>query len=200
MLLSELKEKSYFRYFQLLINNCSDDQNLIRIFLLEKELIKIYYSSEENLLKKIRYKWLIEELINSKSKFPLVIELQKIDQIHLKDLQKYISNFEKITDIAIDSKDIIQCFTDISVSLNNLINNITKIAYFKTSNLFQLLHLMYFGNKRVDYELIKYNLPMLEEIEHCEKIFVNIFINRIKKNKKLKISKITFILRVLFNF
>ena len=150
MLLSELKEKSYFRYFQLLINNCSDDQNLIRIFLLEKELIKIYYSSEENLLKKIRYKWLIEELINSKSKFPLVIELQKIDQIHLKDLQKYISNFEKITDIAIDSKDIIQCFTDISVSLNNLINNITKIAYFKTSNLFQLLHLMNFGNNRVD--------------------------------------------------
>lgn len=199
MLLNELKEKSYFRYFQLLINNCSDDQNLIRIFLLEKELIKIYYSSEENLLKKIRYKWLIEELINSKSKFPLVIELQKIDQIHLKDLQKYISNFEKITDIAIDSKDIIQCFTDISVSLNNLISNITRITYFKTSNLFQLLHLMYFNNKRVSYELIKY-LPTLKEIEHCEKIFVNIFINRIKKNKKLKISKITFILRVLLNF
>lgn len=199
MLLNELKEKSYFRYFQLLINNCSHNHNLIRIFLLEKELIKIYYSSEENILKKIRYKWLIEELTNSKSRFPLVIELQKLDQIHFMDLQKYISNFEKITDFSIDSKEMIQCFTEISFNLNNLINNITEKVYFKTSNVFQLLHLMYFNNKRVSYELIKY-LPTLKEIEHCEKIFVNIFINRIKKNKKLKISKITFILRVLLNF
>ena len=90
MLINELKEKSYFRYFQLLMNNCSDNQNLIRIFLLEKELIKIYYATEENILKKIKYKWLIDELVNSKSKFPLALELQKLDKVYVKKMQNYI--------------------------------------------------------------------------------------------------------------
>ena len=70
MINDELKKKNYFRYIQLLnIKNNLSNEKLSLLFILENEIFKIFYSTEEHLLRKIKYQWFIEEIKKKRKQF-----------------------------------------------------------------------------------------------------------------------------------
>ena len=78
MINNELKKKNYFRYIQLLnIKNNLSKEKLSLLFILENEIFKIFYSTEEHLLRKIKYQWFVEEIKKKESDFILANYIKK---------------------------------------------------------------------------------------------------------------------------
>ena len=195
MLIKELKKKNYFRYFQLLKFKLLGKENLIKIFLFENELIKIYNSSEENLLVKIRLQWLIDEFLQNKKNSEISKYLFSLKEIGEKEIYELLKCMMHL----VDSKsaiDEINTFKDFSNSLNLLIEKF-NINNFFTSSAFFYCYFFYSSKKKIQISIIQENLKIFDfqNIDKLEKLFIKLFFK--KKGNKLK--KIDFLVNYLFS-
>ena len=195
MLIKELKKKNYFRYFQLLKLKLLDNENLIKIFLFENELIKIYNSSEENLLVKIRLQWLIDEFLQNKKSSEITKYLFNLKEIGEKEIYEILKCMMHL----VDSKSAINeinTFKDFSNSFNLLIKKL-NINNFFTSSIFFYCFFFYSSKQNFQISIIQENLKVFDsqKIDKLEKIFINLFL----KKKGNKLTKIDFLLNYLLN-
>ena len=195
MLIKELKKKNYFRYFQLLKLKLLDNENLIKIFLFENELIKIYNSSEENLLVKIRLQWLIDEFLQNKKSSEIPKYLFNLKEIGEKEIYVILKCMMHL----VDSKSAINeinTFKDFSNSFNLLIKKL-NINNFFTSSIFFYCFFFYSSKQNFQISIIQENLKVFDsqKIDKLEKIFINLFL----KKKGNKLTKIDFLLNYLLN-
>ena len=195
MLIKELKKKNYFRYFQLLKLKLLDNENLIKIFLFENELIKIYNSSEENLLVKIRLQWLIDEFLQNKKSSEITKYLFNLKEIGEKEIYEILKCMMHL----VDSKSAINeinTFKDFSNSLNLLIKKF-NINNFFTSSAFFYCYFFYSSKKKIQISIIQKNLKVFDfqNIDKLERLFIKLFLK--KRGNKLK--KIDFLVNYLFS-
>lgn len=206
MIIKELKKKNYFRYIQILkIQDHNVDKKLALIFILEYELYKIFHSTQEELLRKIKYQWLADEIIKKESNFFLATYIKKSfnntiqNQViliikYLRDIENECQKFESI----------VLLFKKINIVFNNIFK-IIGCTEFKISFFAQLLYFCYVGNSNSKNYFFEDFLPLYDslnkkEFDNYEKTFVQILLKKIKKSKKiLRITKLEFLLRLIYN-
>lgn len=207
MIIKELKKKNYFRYLQLYFHDLSEDDESIIIFLFEAELYKIFNSSQEVILRKIRYQWIIDELSNEYSKFALIKNIFLLTKKYLikDEIIKILVEFQNIEGKISSKKDIENFFK----RTNLLFSKILKKIYTKKDNLmkthyfFQLIYFFYL--KKTDnffplkefYE--EYLLIRNFNIETFEVVFIDLFFKKKKSENIVKINKLEFILKLIMS-
>ncbi|MDC3091126.1 hypothetical protein OA848_01930 [Rickettsiales bacterium] len=205
--MSELKKKNYFRYLQLLfLDSKKAKSSIALIFLLEYEMIKIFYSTEEPLLRKVKYQWLIEELEKRNSDFNLANNLIKcFKKLSIKkEIIRLLNYFIKIENDMKSPYNNLNFFKKVNILFNEIFKKIMlkeedsyKISFFS-----QLMYFYYLGNEiknsfNNEFEII-FKTINFNELDCFEKTFIKISMNQIKKQKFLKISKLEFLFKSIF--
>ena len=127
MIINELKNKNYFRYIQLLILDSKEiKNNTALIFLFEYEIIKIFFSTKEPLLRKIKYQWLIDELEKKESHFYLAQHLINLcENLSVKkEILKLLVCFQKIDDYMESPIKNVLFFKEINTIFNSIFKKI----------------------------------------------------------------------------
>lgn len=206
MINNELKKKNYFRYIQLSnIKNNLSNEKLSLLFILENEIFKIFYSTEEHLLRKIKYQWFIEEIKKKESNFSLAKNIKQIFNPSVKKKLILIIEYFRDMENEFDKHEsIILFFKKINIIYRDIIkiigNEELKLCFF-----FQLIYFCYVRNSNSkNYFFIEffsmYDSLNVKELDNHEKTFVEIFFSKIKKKKKiLKIGKLEFLFRLIYN-
>ncbi len=206
MIISELKKKNYFRYIQLLfLDSKKEKKSIAIIFLLEYEMIKIFYSTEEPLLRKVKYQWLIEELEKRNSDFYLADSLIKcFKKLSIKkEIIELLNFFLKIENDMKSPYNNLKFFKKVNTLCNEIFKKIIfKEGPFKISFFSQLIYFYYLSNEikpslNNEFEVI-FKKINFNELDCFEKTFIKIFMNQIKKQKFLKISKLEFLFKSIF--
>ena len=199
MILKELKKKNYFRYFQLKLIGCEKDRDLALLFLLEVELFKIFNSTQEPILRNIKYQWLKEELNKNKSDFFLTknINFYFINIEIKKKIIEIIDSFQFLSEKVESKAKVFEFFSCFNNTFNFILNKVSSKDYgnYKTSYAFHLTFFFY---------IIK-NINFLKNsyfsANNTENIFEMAFLSLVfKKNKKdlnQPISKLDFILSLI---
>ena len=206
MIINELKNKNYFRYIQLLVFESKVIKNNIAlIFLFEYEIIKIFFSTKEPLLRKIKYQWLIDELKKKKSNFYLAQNLINLcENISIKkEIFKLLVCFQKMEDDMEFPIRNILFFQKINNIFNSIFKNITKNNkdVFNISFFSQLIYFYYFDNNVKVHFYSEFNnilkTSKINELDCFEKTFIKICIKKSKNLEYMKISKLEFIYKLI---
>ena len=206
MINNELKKKNYFRYIQLLnIKNNLSNEKLSLLFILENEIFKIFYSTEEHLLRKIKYQWFIEEIKKKESNFSLAKNIKQTFNPSVKaKIILIIECFRDINNEFDKCESIILFFKKINIIYRDIIkiidNKELKLCFF-----FQLMYFCYLRNSNnknyffIEFSSI-YDSLNIKELDNHEKTFIEIFFSKKKKKKKiLRIRKLEFLFKLIYN-
>lgn len=204
MNINELKKKNYFRFLQLSSLKLENKDEIALIFLLESELFKIFYSTEEIILRKIRYQWLKDEFNNKNTKFKLLIELVQLDKKYdiKDDFNKILSLFQIIDNKIHFLEDCVNFFESFNFLFRKLIGKVALISDFsnKTSFLFQLSYFFYLNrtNNLYSHDIFfkLYTKKLKKDYDLFEKIFIESYIKNLKSGQK-KIKKLNFIFNLI---
>ena len=206
MIINELKKKNYFRYIQLLVFDSKEIKNNIALmFLFEYEMIKIFFSTKEPLLRKIKYQWLIDELKKKKSNFYLaqnLIDLCEIISVK-KEIFKLLVCFQKIEDDMEFPIRNVSFFQEINTIFNSIFRNITQNNkdVFNISFFSQLIYFYYFNSNVKDHFYSEFNnilkMSKINKLDCFEKAFIKLCIKKTKKLEYIKISKLEFIYKLI---
>lgn len=207
MNLNNLKKQNYFRYIQIKKSEYIKIEELSLIFLFEVEILRIYTSITEPTLKKIRYQWIIEEIENERKNVLIVSELltlfkkEKIKQ----DIIAILSNFRDFEFDFDNTEEIIIFFKKINQIYNKIFSTLTikEKNPFNISFSSQLIYFFYF-RKFIEEEvsrklLIFHQRSRFKSNNNVEESFIKLFFRKISKKKKLKISRLEFILILIFD-
>jgi hypothetical protein len=207
MIISELKKKNYFRYLQLLfLESKKTKRDIALIFLFEYEVVKIFYSTKEPLLRKVKYQWLIDELGKKSSNFYLAQSLiNSYKNLSIKkEIFEILYDFQKIEDNMEYPIRNILFFKKINIIYNKIFLKI-ELRHkdtFSISFLSQLMYFYYFKSEPKVFFYDEFNeiYMMLEvnKIDCFEKTFIEICIKKAKNLEFLKISKLEYILKLIF--
>ena len=206
MIINELKNKNYFRYIQLLILDSKEiKNNTALIFLFEYEIIKIFFSTKEPLLRKIKYQWLIDELEKKESHFYLAQYLINLcENLSVKkEILKLLVCFQKIDDYMESPIKNVLFFKEINTIFNSIFKKIMQPNRdsFNISFFSQLIYFYYFDNNvKVHFYSEFNNILMtskINELDCFEKTFVKICIKKSKNLEYMKISKLEFIYKLI---
>ena len=206
MIINELKNKNYFRYIQLLILDSKEiKNNTALIFLFEYEIIKIFFSTKEPLLRKIKYQWLIDELEKKESHFYLAQYLINLcENLSVKkEILKLLVCFQKIDDYMESPIKNVLFFREINTIFNSIFKKIMQPNRdsFNISFFSQLIYFYYFDNNvKVHFYSEFNNILMtskINELDCFEKTFVKICIKKSKNLEYMKISKLEFIYKLI---
>ena len=206
MIINELKNKNYFRYIQLLILDSKEiKNNTALIFLFEYEIIKIFFSTKEPLLRKIKYQWLIDELEKKESHFYLAQHLINLcENLSVKkEILKLLVCFQKIDDYMESPIKNVLFFKEINTIFNSIFKKIMQPNRdsFNISFFSQLIYFYYFDNNvKVHFYSEFNNILMtskINELDCFEKTFVKICIKKSKNLEYMKISKLEFIYKLI---
>ena len=208
MNLNNLKKKNYFRYIQIKKFEYKKIEELSLIFLFEIEILKIFTSITEPILKKIRYQWIIEEIEKERENLTIVSKLlnlfkkEKIKQ----DIINILSNFRDCEFDFHNTEEIIIFFKKINQIYNRIFLTLTvkEKNPFNISFSSQLIYFFYF-RKSIEEELSKnlltfYERSRFKSNNNVEKSFIKLFFSKVSKKKKLKISKLEFIFNLIFDY
>ena len=201
MIIKELKKKNYFRYLQLQLSNYDKKDEIALIFLFEIELYKIYNSTLEPILKKIKYQWLIDEIHKEKSNYFLVKNLHlRLDKLNITShLIEIINNFQFLDEKIEDKKLVDKFFKEFNSQFNFLIKRIyfSKKDEFFSSYEFQVV-LFFYTIKKYDYFFEKSYFINLNVENIFEKTFINLFFNK-KRYIHKPITKLSFLINLIKN-
>lgn len=206
MIIKELKNKNYFRYIQILKTQDQNvDQKVALIFILEYELYKIFYSTQESLLRKIKYQWLADEITKKESNFFLATYIKKsFNNAIQNQIILIIEYYRDIENECEKFDSIILLFKKIN-SVFNIIFKTIGCNEFKISFFAQLMYFCYVGNSNgknyfFDDFLSLYDSLNKKEFDIYENAFVQILFKKIKKGENLlRISKLEFLFRLIYN-
>ena len=206
MIINELKNKNYFRYIQLLILDSKEiKNNTALIFLFEYEIIKIFFSTKEPLLRKIKYQWLIDELEKKESHFYLAQYLINLcENLSVKkEILKLLVCFQKIDDYMESPIKNVLFFREINTIFNSIFKKIMQPNRdsFNISFFSQLIYFYYFDNNVKVHFYSEFNnilkTSKINEIDCFEKTFIKICIKKSKNLEYMKISKLEFIYKLI---
>ncbi|MAJ02687.1 MAG: hypothetical protein CMP37_02100 [Rickettsiales bacterium] len=206
MIINELKNKNYFRYIQLLILDSKEiKNNTALIFLFEYEIIKIFFSTKEPLLRKIKYQWLIDELEKKESHFYLAQHLINLcENLSVKkEILKLLVCFQKIDDYMESPIKNVLFFKEINTIFNSIFKKIMQPNRdsFNISFFSQLIYFYYFDNNVKVHFYSEFNnilkTSKINELDCFEKTFVKICIKKSKNLEYMKISKLEFIYKLI---
>tara|TARA_X000001036_G_scaffold247275_1_gene230517 strand:- start:382 stop:1020 length:639 start_codon:yes stop_codon:yes gene_type:complete len=206
MIINELKNKNYFRYIQLLILDSKEiKNNTALIFLFEYEIIKIFFSTKEPLLRKIKYQWLIDELEKKESHFYLAQHLINLcENLSVKkEILKLLVCFQKIDDYMESPIKNVLFFKEINTIFNSIFKKIMQPNRdsFNISFFSQLIYFYYFDNNVKVHFYSEFNnilkTSKINELDCFEKTFIKICIKKSKNLEYMKISKLEFIYKLI---
>lgn len=206
MIINELKNKNYFRYIQLLILDSKEiKNNTALIFLFEYEIIKIFFSTKEPLLRKIKYQWLIDELEKKESHFYLAQHLINLcENLSVKkEILKLLVCFQKIDDYMESPIKNVLFFREINTIFNSIFKKIMQPNRdsFNISFFSQLIYFYYFDNNVKVHFYSEFNnilkTSKINELDCFEKTFIKICIKKSKNLEYMKISKLEFIYKLI---
>ena len=206
MIINELKNKNYFRYIQLLILDSKEiKNNTALIFLFEYEIIKIFFSTKEPLLRKIKYQWLIDELEKKESHFYLAQYLINLcENLSVKkEILKLLVCFQKIDDYMESPIKNVLFFKEINTIFNSIFKKIMQPNRdsFNISFFSQLIYFYYFDNNVKVHFYSEFNnilkTSKINELDCFEKTFIKICIKKSKNLEYMKISKLEFIYKLI---
>ena len=206
MIINELKNKNYFRYIQLLILDSKEiKNNTALIFLFEYEIIKIFFSTKEPLLRKIKYQWLIDELEKKESHFYLAQYLINLcENLSVKkEILKLLVCFQKIDDYMESPIKNVLFFREINTIFNSIFKKIMQPNRdsFNISFFSQLIYFYYFDNNVKVHFYSEFNnilkTSKINELDCFEKTFIKICIKKSKNLEYMKISKLEFIYKLI---
>lgn len=206
MIINELKNKNYFRYIQLLILDSKETKNnTALIFLFEYEIIKIFFSTKEPLLRKIKYQWLIDELEKKESHFYLAQHLINLcENLSVKkEILKLLVCFQKIDDYMESPIKNVLFFKEINTIFNSIFKKIMQPNRdsFNISFFSQLIYFYYFDNNVKVHFYSEFNnilkTSKINELDCFEKTFIKICIKKSKNLEYMKISKLEFIYKLI---
>lgn len=206
MIINELKNKNYFRYIQLLILDSKEiKNNTALIFLFEYEIIKIFFSTKEPLLRKIKYQWLIDELEKKESHFYLAQHLINLcENLSVKkEILKLLVCFQKIDDYMEYPIKNVLFFKEINTIFNSIFKKIMQPNRdsFNISFFSQLIYFYYFDNNVKVHFYSEFNnilkTSKINELDCFEKTFIKICIKKSKNLEYMQISKLEFIYKLI---
>lgn len=206
MIINELKNKNYFRYIQLLILDSKEiKNNTALIFLFEYEIIKIFFSTKEPLLRKIKYQWLIDELEKKESHFYLAQHLINLcENLSVKkEILKLLVCFQKIDDYMESPIKNVLFFKEINTIFNSIFKKIMQPNRdsFNISFFSQLIYFYYFDNNVKVHFYSEFNnilkTSKINELDCFEKTFIKICIKKSKNLEYMQISKLEFIYKLI---
>lgn len=206
MVTDQLKQKNYFRFLQLSSLEFKNKHFCTIIFLFENELIRTFLSTNEIILRKIKYQWLLDEFENKNSNFNLIKLMIKID-LKFKIKKEYIEIiklFQSIDDEIFDYEKSIFFFKKINNLLLKILKKIEgpKFNSFNFSYIFQLFYFFYCNKGKKIFSInkleIAYQHQSSKNYDLFERVFIETLIEKVRKKKKLKIGKLYFILKIIF--
>ncbi len=199
-----LKNLFYIRYLQL--RYYGRKNSLIQaLFSLEDFFFEMTNNVEENLIIKIKLKWLEEEIEKENFENPIIKDFfQFTDKKLKKSLLGLIYCFSKIVDTT-DEKNLIKNFQDFNYQFNLILKNQNYNCgrKFQTSYFFQTIFFLYNSDIFSRFNMCFFNdlfrLMDKAKFDTFELVFLESFFD--KKNFELKkIKKIKYLLRLLFKF
>ena len=206
MFISELKKKNYFRYLQIFSLDSKNKNYFAIIFLFENELNNIFFTCSEAILRKIMFQWFIAEFEKNNSSHKLVENLIKIDKTFniKKECIEIIQTYQEIDEDIFNFSRCKVFFKKINNLQIKILNKITDedIGSFKGSYVFMLVYFFYRnGNKLIfAYKELEnlYYKSSRKDYDIFESVFIELILKKLKQGKKMKITRFSFILNLIF--
>jgi len=187
----------YVRYLQLrtLIVR---KQELLAIFVFEKELFKYYPKTEEKILSKIKLKWLFEEIRKKNRNIFILKNFNDLD-LNYKNIMNLLVLYDKIIDKNLNYN-LISKFKQFNKVFNAFINEFD--SNFSTSYIFQIIYMIYdnelvISNSTYDI-LIEDFHKNYNSIRRVERVFISLFLENYPKKKITKKKYLYYILKSYF--
>ncbi len=167
------------------------------LFFLENYLFSLTKQTEEELIVKIKIKWIYDQIAKGDFSNEITKNLKALNN---KVFSKKVLDLIEFYSDSMSSPNNIE-FLSIFNNFNKKFNNLLMLAKaknFKSLSLFQLVQFQYINNLDINYIMINDCFTRIEKdlIDIFEFVFIDILL---KKKKKLKITKTYYLFRLLLH-